>query len=123
MDVSLVAAKIIGFYMIVSGLFLLLRGKTVPHLLKDFFGHPAIVYLAGVILIFLSGLFLMEHNIWDGEWRTVITVIAWLVLLKGLAYIFFPEKLHAIVSRKLLGAVNLYGIIAIATGIFLFYLG
>ena len=123
MDISLVAAKILGFYLIISGLFLIFRGKTIPRLLEDFFGHPAIVYLAGVILIFLSTLFLIEHNIWDGSWRTVVTVFAWAVLLKGVAYIFFPEMLHRMTSQKLLEFVSLYGLIAIVAGVYLFYLG
>ncbi len=123
MDISLVAAKILGMYLIVSGLFLLFRGKTVPHLLQDFFGHPAIVYLTGVILIFLSSLLLLQHNIWDGTWRTAVTIFAWAVLLKGLAYIFVPEALHRMVNKKLLESVSLYGFIAVIAGVSLFYLG
>lgn len=122
MDTSLVAAKVLGVYLIISGLFLLFRGKTLPHLLKDFFGHPAIVYLTGVTLIFLSTLLLVEHNIWDGSWRTVVTVFAWLVLLKGLGYIFVPEVLHKMASKKVLESVNHFGIVAIAVGLSLFYL-
>lgn len=121
MEMSLVAAKILGLYLVVSGLFLLLRGKTVPHLLKDFFGHPAIIYLTGVILIFLSALFLMEHNIWDGTWRTIVTLFAWAAFLKGVGYIFFPEALHQMVTKKILGMTGVYGIIAVAAGAALYY--
>ncbi|MFA5942495.1 MAG: hypothetical protein WC798_02370 [Candidatus Paceibacterota bacterium] len=124
MDISLVAAKILGTYLVVSGLFLIFRGKTVPRLLKDFFDHPAIVYLTGVILIFLSSLLLVQNNVWDGSWRTVITIFSWLVLLKGVSYILFPDALHKMVSKKILNApFNVYGLIALAGGLFLFYLG
>jgi len=30
------------------------------------------------------------HNVWDGSWRVVITVIGGLALLKGLLLIVFP---------------------------------
>ncbi len=123
MDLTLTVAKVLGMYLIISGGFLIFRGKTVPHLLKDFYGHPAIVYLTGIILIFLSSLFLIEHNIWDGSWRTVITVFAWAVLLKGVGYIFFPEALQRMVSKKMLQTLNLFGVIAIVAGLVLFYLG
>ena len=122
MEISLIAAKLLGTYLIISGLFLITRGKTVPHLLKDFFEHPAIVYLAGAFLIVLSSLFLIQNNVWDGTWRTIITAFAWIVLLKGVAYILAPEALHKLVGKKLLEKVNLYGIIAIVIGLFLFYL-
>jgi len=123
MDIALVAAKILGVYMIVSGLFLVLRGKTVPHLLQDFFNHPAIVYLTGVILIFLSTLFLLQYNVWDGTWHTVITLFGWMVLGKGIAYILFPEMLHRLVTKKLLDSVNFFGIITFIAGVLLFRLG
>jgi len=122
MDISLIAAKILGVYLVISGLFLMFRGKTIPHLLKDFFGHPAIVYLTGVILIFLSLLLLFQNNVLDSTRHTIVTVFAWLVLLKGMAYLFIPETLRKMVDKKFLGALNLYGLIAIVVGLYLFYI-
>ena len=121
MDISIVAAKIVGLYLVISGLFLMFRGKTIPNLLKDFFGHPAVVYLTGVILIFLSGVFLIQNNIWDGTWRTLITILSWLVLIKGIAYIFAPEALHKMITKKALSSLNVYGLVAIVAGVLLFY--
>ena len=124
MEISLIAAKILGVYLVVSGLFMIFRGKTLAHMVKDMFDHPAVLYLAGVILIFLSVLFLVQSNVWDGTWRTVITIVAWATLFKGVAYILFPEVLRNMVNKKLLDSVNLYGIIAIIAGIYLyFYIG
>jgi len=123
MDISLIAAKILGVYLVVSGLFLIIRKKTIPRLLKDFFDHPAIVYLCGVILIFLSLVLILQSNVWDGSWRTVITIFAWLVLLKGVLYVLAPDSLHKFVSKKLMTLpFNVYGVIAIAAGIALYYL-
>ena len=123
MDISLVVAKVLGIYLIVSGLFLIFRGKSVPHMLKDFFGHPAMVYLAGVILIFLSTFYLVENNIWDGTWRSIVTVFVWLILLKGLAYIFAPEMIERLVTKKMLDTVSTYGVVAVVIGAYLSYLG
>lgn len=123
METSLVVAKILGIYLVVSGLFFLFRGKTVPQLLKDFFDHPAIMYLTGAILIFLSVLFLLANNIWDGTWRTIITLVAWAVLFKGIAYILAPDVLHKMVSKKVLDMVPVYGVVAIIAGISLLYVG
>lgn len=123
MDTALIATKLLGTYLIVSGLFLLLRGKTIPHLLKDFFGHPAIVYLTGILLVVLSALLIIENNVWDGTWQTLITVFAWIILLKGLGYIFFPEALQRMAGRKVLGSLSLFGLIAVIGGLYLFFLG
>ncbi|OGG58787.1 hypothetical protein A3C86_03395 [Candidatus Kaiserbacteria bacterium RIFCSPHIGHO2_02_FULL_49_16] len=123
MDDSLIAAKLLGTYLIISGLFLILRGKTLPNIIKDFLGHPAIVYLTGIFLIVLSSLYIIQNNIWDGTWRTAVTVLAWAVFLKGVAYIFVPETLHKVVSKKFLASVNLYGLVAVILGLSLLYIG
>ena len=122
MDITILTAKILGIYLVVSGLFLLIRGKMVSHLLKDFFDHPAIMYLTGIILIFLSSIYLLQYNTWDGTWRTIITLFVWVVLFKGLAYIFAPRVLSELTVKKFRSAFASYGLIAIAVGLYLFFM-
>jgi hypothetical protein len=122
MEITLLVAKVLGVYLIVSGLFLLFRGKTVPHLLKDFFGHPAFVYLTGAILLFLSTTYLLDNNTWDGTWHSVITVFMWLVFIKGAAYMLVPEALNRIVTKKMMGMLNVYGVIIFIVGVALYFI-
>jgi len=123
MDITILCAKILGVYLIVGGLFILIKGKTIPHLLKDFFDHPATVYLTGIILIFLSTMYLIQYNVWDGTWKTLITIFAWLVMVKGLSYIFIPRALNEMAVKKFKGSFNVYGVIAMIVGVYLFFLG
>jgi hypothetical protein len=122
MDITILVLKILGVYMVVSGLFLLIKGKTVPHMLKDFFNHPAVVYLTGIILVFLSSMYLIQYNIWDGTWKVVVTVFAWLVMLKGLAYIFVPKALSEATVKSFRSLFGVYGILSIIVGAYLFFL-
>lgn len=122
MDIITLTAKVLGIYLVVAGLFLIIKGKTIPHMLKDFFDHPAIVYLTGVILIFLSSIYLLQYNIWDGTWRTLITLFVWLVMLKGLMYIFIPQALNEISVKRFRGVFGVYGVFAIVVGLYLFFL-
>ena len=123
MEITLLAAKVLGLYLVVSGLFLIFRGKTVPSLMKDLFDHPAMLYLSGIILIFLSTIYLLQNNIWDGSYRVVMTVIMWAVFIKGIAYIIFPSALHKLANKTVLGFVNIFGIVAVVAGIVLYYVG
>lgn len=122
MDVLTLTLKILAIYMVVSGLFLVLRGKSVPLILKDFFGHPATVYLTGIVLIFLSTMYLIQYNIWNGTWKTIPTVFAWLVLAKGIAYVFFPKMLNEMAIKKSRQMFTLYGFASVAVGLYLFFL-
>jgi len=122
MDTTTIVAKVMGIYLVVAGIFLILKGKSVPHLLEDFFDHPAITFLSGIILIFLSSMYLIQYNIWNGTWQTVVTVFVWLVTLKGLIYVFIPRLLSEIVIKKSRGLFGAYGLIAILVGFYLFFL-
>ncbi|MCX6702160.1 MAG: hypothetical protein NTX96_03140 [Candidatus Zambryskibacteria bacterium] len=122
MDITILVIKILGVYLVVSGLFLIIKGKTIPHLLKDFFDHPAIVYLTGIILIFLSSMYLIQYNIWNGTWQVLVTIFAWIVMLKGLAYIFVPQLLSEASIKKSRSLFGVYGVVAIAIGLYLFFL-
>ena len=122
LNITILVAKTLGVYFVVSGFFLILRGKTVSNILKDFFDHPAIVFLTGIVLIFLSSAYLIEHNIWDGNWQTIITMFAWFMLLKGLAYMFVPDALNDIAVKKYKHLTNLFGLISIIVGVTLFFI-
>jgi len=122
MDITILVAKVLGIYLMVAGLFLIIKGRSIPHLLRDFFDHPAITFLTGVILIFLSSMYLVQYNIWDGTWKTVITIFVWLVMLKGLVYIFMPQMLSELVIKKSRGLFGIYGLVAILVGSYLFFL-
>lgn len=41
--------------------------------------------------IFLGLATVLVHNIWEGNWHTIITVLAWLSLLKGIYLVVYPE--------------------------------
>ena len=122
MGITILTAKLLGIYFIISGLFLVVKGKTLPHLLKDFFDHASIVYLTGIILIFLSSIYLLQYNIWNGSLQGLITLLVWIVMLKGLVYLFFPKLLSEIVVKKYQKLFDVYGLMAVIVGLSLFFL-
>lgn len=121
MEVTILVTKILAIYLVVSGLFLILKGKTLPHLLKDFFDHPSTTYLSGIILIFLSSMYLLQYNIWDGTWNTVVTVVAWLIGIKGLLYIFAPKSLRNVYKDNTRHLFSAFGVIAVIVGVYIFF--
>ena len=123
MEQSILFIKIIALYFVVSGAFLLLKGKTLPLILKDFFNHPAIVYLIGVILVLLGGGILIQNNAYvsDKTIQTLTIIFGWLVLIKGLAYIFIPKVLAKIFIKKFNNWFGVLGVVIILIGVYLFF--
>lgn len=119
METTILIAKVLGIYMMTSGLLLMLKKKSLIILLKDFYDHPALVYLTSTILIFLSSFYLLQYSIWDGTYRIIVTIFVWLIMIKGLCYIFIPETLNKIPVNKYKRYFMLFGLMAFVVGLYL----
>lgn len=119
MEFALLVAKVLAIYLVVSGVFLLVQGKTLGIILRDFFKHPGIVYLTGVILVFFGAVLMLKNSVWDGTWRTWVTVFGVLAFAKGLVYIFAPRLLSEMHIERSPAFIKIAGVIAIAIGAYL----
>ena len=36
---------------------------------------------------------LANYNTWSWDWNVIITIVAWAMVIKGIAYIVMPDKL------------------------------
>ena len=91
MDISKFLSKVIGIYLIIVSLAMLVNMpqfiKSVHNLIHD---EPSMC-VAGFVTCILGVLMVVSHNIWQWNWRMVITLFSWLVLLKGISIIFYPQ--------------------------------
>ncbi len=123
MDITLLVAKVLGIDLMISGIILVLKPNSLRTLLKDFFEHPAIVYLTGTILIFLASVYLLQYNSWESMPQKVVTVCVWLIGLKGLNFLFFPQQLNDFIIKRGKSFFIIYGgVIAVLLGLYLFLL-
>ena len=121
MDNSILLARFIGPYIIVIDIGLLVNLKTYRTIMEDFFKNAALVYVTG-LLTFVAGLaIVLFHNIWVLDWRLIITLFGWNILIKGALLVISPAtsaKIAALFAKnnKL---VIIPWIIMLAIGIFL----
>ena len=112
--------KILAVYFIISGLFLLTKGKTLPLILKDFFDHPAVIFLTGVILIFLGTGVFIQNNVSGTPIQNLAKIFGVLVFLKGFIYLFIPKMLAKMPFNKFNRWFGFLGLILMIIGIYLF---
>jgi uncharacterized membrane protein HdeD (DUF308 family) len=115
MDIPILIAKTLGVYLIASGAFLILRGRTFPVVLKDMFEHRATMWLAGLFLIVIGGLIVFE-----GSEDMIVMLLGWATLLKGVIYIIYPDIFIKISSRKAFHKLTgVWGMLYVALGFWL----
>ncbi len=76
--------------------------------------------------IFLGLATVLVHNIWAANWHSIITVLAWLCLLKGIYLVVYPEPSRRTSTEARLLSTRI-ALIVIAVlcviGLFLAYTG
>lgn len=85
-------AKLIGWFVFLTGLMMVLNHQRFKKNVHDFLSDPLLVAFSGQVSILLGLIVVLTHNVWISEWPVLITLIGWLVLLQGLMRTFFPES-------------------------------
>jgi len=92
MATSIFLARLLGPLLLIVGASLLINPRAVRKMAQDVIGSVTLVYLFGV-LDFAAGLaILLVHNVWVESWRVIITLLGWLLLIRGAVRILAPEQ-------------------------------
>ena len=124
METSIFLAKVIGLVCVISTAAVLIRYKESLALEEEAVKSPEITYLSGFAILMLGVLLVVSHSVWTFDWRLVITIVGWLVLLKGLGRIFFPSAVGRLIKKKRENRWFILGeIVVFLVGLYLLYRG
>lgn len=93
MENSLLLARLIGPYIILVGIAVLLNIKIFQQIMDDFLKSPALTYITGLITFSIGLAIVLFHNIWEADWRIIITLFGWMALIKGAWLVILPQTL------------------------------
>ncbi|WP_188650730.1 hypothetical protein [Yeosuana aromativorans] len=91
MDASFILAKFWGWYLIIFFLILSLNPQRIKQIFKDLNDEKFLIITAFLAII-IGLLNIIFHNIWELNWKLIITLIGWISLFMGLALFIFPKK-------------------------------
>ncbi len=124
MDTSLFLAKFFGMYLLVAGLLWLIRGKSFDRMVEGFLDDPGFVALSGFIALIMGLAIITAHNVWEPNWRVVITIFGYLAALKGVWRLGWPENSMGAVRVMLRNPTRMVLVtICIALGAWLAWVG
>lgn len=124
METSIFLAKVIGLVSVISMLAVLVRYEEYLALEEEAVKNPVLVYLSGFTFLVLGVLLIVSHSVWTSDWRVVITIMGWLVFLKGVGRIFFPDAVRRLISKRRDNHKFIIGeIVVLLVGIYLIYYG
>lgn len=122
MGLSIFLGKVIGFYCVIIGVALIFRQEKLRSMVKEYYQNTALVMFGAVISLIIGLLITCGHNIWEYSYRTIITMIGYLAVLKGILNLFHPERMKKLSHQILEGTnIHLLAAIEILIGLFLLY--
>ncbi|WP_058535129.1 hypothetical protein [Legionella saoudiensis] len=94
MDRSRFLAKAMGIYLLIVSLSIFINMHSFVNLVNEMTKNEPLLFVTGFFTLIIGILLVLSHNIWQWDWRVLITVIAWLTLLKGASLILHPAMLY-----------------------------
>jgi hypothetical protein len=119
-------ARLIGLLLLSVGASMVFQKTVFMKVLNDVTGDRTSLFMVGVVLL-LSGLsVVLTHNIWNaGFLPLVITLIGWVLILRGIISVFVPGDgvLRMIRWLKVEEFSWLYAIVVLVIGAYLTWAG
>jgi hypothetical protein len=118
MDVSLFLAKFWGWYLIIFFLILSFNPKRIKQIFNDLKDEKFLIISAFVAII-VGLLNILFHNLWEPNYKLIITLIGWISLFIGVNLFIFPNRIVAWLEFINIKLVQVIYILLFFTGLFL----
>jgi hypothetical protein len=125
MDVSRFLAKVTGIYLLVISIAMLNNIHQVMNDVYYLINNPPLMLVTACFIIILGLLMVVSHNIWQLNWRVIITIIAWIVFLKGVSILILPQLINHLSLLFVQDIAFAYSVASLdgILGLYLVYMG
>lgn len=93
MELSYFLAQLFGLTLIIFAVVAFFQPSIISATIRDMKPFSFPLLLAGFIGVFGGLAIILSHNVWEWSWRVIVTLFGWTALIKGIAYVAFPETL------------------------------
>ena len=90
MDTSIFLEKLVGPMMLAMGLFVAFNPQRIRRVGREFIDSEALMFMSGIIALAAGLAIVITHNVWEANWRTLITLTGWIAVFAGIARMFLP---------------------------------
>lgn len=118
-------ARVVGPYLVIVTATAIARADDMRTLLSEFGANPLWSWVAGAFILLFGLVTIAVHQYWRGAAAIIVSVVGWIVTLKGLFLLAFP-RIYLSAADAALGAVGWWraGFVVLALfGLYLTYVG
>lgn len=122
MEISVFLAKFWGWYLLIFFFILSFNPQRIRQIFDDLKDQKFLI-LAAFAAIILGLINILFHNIWEPDWRFLITGLGWSSLFIGLGLFVFPDSTTRRLTKLNIRFVQVVYIILFLMGIYLLNMG
>lgn len=125
MDISVLLAKVLGPYFLILGISMFINVARVKSVVEDLSDNTPLLFFSGSIALIFGTLIVVVNNIWSADWRIVVTLVGWIILVKGVMRVLFPQMVLNAARNVVQSNMAYYITTSVVTliGLFLSYCG
>ena len=125
MSTPVYIARLAGPILVTIGIGVLLNLQHYIDLIEEAVHSPMLIYIAG-LLVLTGGLAMLNaYRAWTADWRVVVTVLGWLMVIGGVFRIVLPRLTAGLATAIYSGSVvmAIVGVIILVVGGYLSFEG
>ena len=125
MQPAVFIARLIGPTFIVIGIGVLLNGSFYNAMVADAVKSPTLIYFAGLLALVPGLAVLNVYRAWTPDWRVVITILGWLMVIGGIVRIVLPQLIATLATDIYSGTpvLAIFAVIILVVGAYLSFEG
>jgi hypothetical protein len=125
MATSIFLAKLLGPILVLAAVAVFVNRKAMDALAREVLNGHALLLVLG-FLDFAAGLaIVLTHNVWVADWRVIITLLGWFLLVRGVVRSVIPDQVKPYGLKLLRDPNFVNGVLAVmlVLGLVLSYFG
>ena len=123
MGTSIFLAKLVGLYYLIFALLCLFRKKQVAGVAKELIASKSALAVSAEISMLFGLVIVIDHSIWEMSWRGLITLLGYLMILRGIMRFAFQAQVKKFAAMMMSKCFWPTIIVTLIIGIYLTYCG
>ena len=118
-------ARLIGPVFVAIGLGVVLNRTFYAAAVGEAVRSPVLIYLSGIAALVAGLAVLNGYRAWNADWRVIVTILGWLMVIGGVLRIVLPRITTSIATTLYSGTIALaiVGVIVFIVGAYLSFEG
>ena len=82
--------------LLLMGLFVVVQRDRMRRIVREFLDSEALIFISGVITLPAGLAIVITHNVWEPNWRVLITLFGWIAVFAGIGRLALPEMMKSV---------------------------